>query len=218
MTKEENSKVRVYLGKEANEFLRRFNLNIAEYDTVKDFTEAEKKLNGFKFPLVLKLISEDVIHKTEIGGVKIVNRKEEFESAFSNMLESAKKKKIKVDNFLLQEYVDGVELVVGLKKDATFEHVVMLGLGGIYVEALHDVTFRVCPINEEEAEKMIHDLKASKVILSERKKLNIEELLKVLVKVSKIPTEKKNLFELDINPLMLNSQEAKVVDARVVLE
>ena len=106
-------------------------------------------------------------------------------------------------------------MIIGLKKDQTFGHVVMLGLGGIYVEALKDVTFRVCPINREEAINMINDLKAKDLILSKRKKLNVNELYNILTKVSQIPLKNKDIKELDINPLILSS-EAKVVDARII--
>ena len=205
----------IFIGKEANEFLNKFNLHITAYTAVKNLEDAFKKINGFSFPLVLKLISKDVIHKTEVGGVRIVKNKEDFKKDFSKILQVAKKNKIKLDHILIQEFVEGLELIVGLKKDQTFGHVVMLGLGGIYVEALRDVTFRVCPINQEEATKMIYDLKAKDLILSKRKKFNVNVLCKALVKVSKIPLKNKDIKELDINPLILSS-EAKVVDARVI--
>jgi len=147
--------MKILIGKEANEFLEKLNLSVAYYETARSLEEAMKKLSGFSFPMILKLISKDALHKTEIGGVKVVKTKEGFEEAFENLREAAKRGKIKFEEVLLQEFVEGLELIVGLKKDTTFGHVVMLGLGGIYVEALHDVSFRVCPINEKDASEMI---------------------------------------------------------------
>ncbi len=210
--------MKILIGKEANEFLEKLNLNVAYYETARNLEEATKKLSRFSFPMVLKLISKDALHKTEIGGVKVVKTKEGFEEAFENLREAAKIGKIKFEEVLLQEFVEGLELIVGLKKDTTFGHVVMLGLGGIYVEALHDVSFRVCPINEKDASEMINDLKAKEVILSKRKKFDVERLKKVLVKLSKIPQKMKDIAELDINPLMLSEEGTKAVDVRIIFD
>lgn len=210
--------MKIFIGKEANDFLKKYNLNVAFYEIAKDFDEAEKKLGAFSFPMVLKLISKDALHKTEFGGVKVVWAKESFEKTFEALLETAKKNKIKVDDILLQEFVEGLELIVGLKKDPTFGHVIMLGLGGIYVEAIRDVTFRVCPINDADASEMIHDLRGKGLILSERRKLDVERLKKVLVRLSKLPQKKKDIVELDINPLILNGEEARTVDVRIVFD
>jgi len=150
--------------------------------------------------------------------VKIVRREEDLKNDFESLLGIAKRHKIKVEEILLQKFVEGVELIVGLKKDPTFGHVIMLGLGGIYVEAIKDVSFRVCPINDKDATEMINDLKAKDVILSERKKLDVDKLKKVLVRISKIPQKRKDILELDINPLILNEEEAKAVDVRVIFE
>ena len=207
--------MKVFIGKEANEFLKKFNLDVASYVIVKNLEDALKKINKFSFPIVIKLISKDAIHKTEINGVIIVKNKEDFKKNFDKILQVAKKNKIRNYYILIQKFVEGLELIIGLKKDQTFGHVVMLGLGGIYVEALKDVTFRVCPINREEAINMINDLKVKDLILSKRKKLNVNELYNILTKVSQIPLKNKDIKELDINPLILSS-EAKVVDARII--
>jgi len=98
--------MKIFIGKEANGFLEKYNLNVAFYEIAKDFEEAEKKLKAFSFPMVLKLISKDALHKTEFGGVKMVWAKESFEKTFEALLETAKKNKIKVDDILLQEFVE----------------------------------------------------------------------------------------------------------------
>ncbi|MFC1728311.1 acetate--CoA ligase family protein [Nanoarchaeota archaeon] len=171
------------------------------------------------FPLVLKIISPDAIHKTDICGVTIVNSKEGLEKSYSELVENSKKRGLKLNGILVQEFVKGQELIIGLKNDQTFGHVILLGIGGVLVEVLDDVSFRVCPITEDDAESMINDLKAKDVLLKPRdhKKINLGLLKKTLVSVSKIPSKHKNIEELDINPFVLNDKEGKVADARIVL-
>ena len=167
--------------------------------------------------VVMKIISKQALHKTEINGVKIVER--EFEKEFDFLVNLAKKKKIKLDGILLQEYLEGIELVIGIKKDETFGHVIMLGAGGILVELIKDVTFRVCPIDKKEAEKMINELKIKKLLYGFRgSSVNLEHLKKTIVSVSKIPIKNPNIKELDINPFIINEKYGKVADARIVFE
>ncbi|MEK6909214.1 MAG: acetate--CoA ligase family protein [Nanoarchaeota archaeon] len=171
-----------------------------------------------KSPLVLKIISPDAIHKTEIGGVSIVHRDEEIESSFNELIENAKKHRIKLKGILAQEYIEGQQLIIGLKKDTTFNHVILFGLGGIFTELLNDISIRKCPITKEEAQDMINELKSRKLFEGFRNiKLNIEKLKEDLVEISKIPQKHKNIAELDINPYVLNNKEGKAVDVRIVL-
>ena len=106
-----------------------------------------------------------------------------------------------------------------MKKDPTFGHVIAAGVGGIYVEVYKDVSFRVCPITERDAEAMLDDLKGRAILEGARgKKLNKGALVAALVKLSRLPEKQPRLAELDINPFILNDKEGKVVDARVILE
>ncbi len=172
-----------------------------------------------KPPLVLKIISKQVIHKSDIGGVKIVKTKEELEREFNDLIKIAKRKKIRLQGILAQEYHEGHQLIIGIKKDPTFQHVLLLGAGGIYTEIMKDISIRACPITEKDAESMINDLKYKEALEGKRgKKANMSLLKQTLVKVSKIPLKYKKLQELDINPLIVNEKTAKVVDARMVFE
>lgn len=172
-----------------------------------------------KAPLVLKILSPDVIHKTEIGGVIIVHRREEIESAFNDLISIARKNKIHIKGIMVQEYVEGQQLIIGLKKDSVFNHVILFGLGGIFTEILNDVSIRKCPIAKEEAQNMINELKSSKLFEGFRNiKLNNDSLKEALVSISKIPQKHKDIKELDINPFILNEKEGKAVDVRIVLE
>ncbi len=120
----------------------------------------------------------------------------------------------------MQEFFKGREIIIGLKKDETFEHVIMVGIGGIYTEILKDVSFRVCPINLDDADEMLNELKLKKLLEGVRgeKRINFKLLNSLLVKVSKLPEKYGDIKEMDINPLIVNSKDAKIVDARIVLE
>lgn len=170
-----------------------------------------------KAPLVMKILSPDAVHKTEIGGVTIVHRSEEIESSFNELVSKAKTHKIKLKGILVQEFIEGQQLIIGLKKDSVFGNVILFGLGGIFTELLQDVSIRKCPITKEEAQSMIDELKSRKLFEGFRNiKLNTDKLKHDLVSISKLP-EKKDIQELDINPYILNSKEGKAVDVRIVL-
>ena len=172
-----------------------------------------------KYPLVLKIISKQAVHKTDIKGVRTVNNKEELEKEFFDLLDISRKKKLKLEGIMMQEFIEGEQLIIGIKKDPVFGHVLLFGLGGIFTEILEDVSIRKCPINLNDAQEMIDELKGKKLFYGFRgKNLNRNLLKKNLVNVSKMPEKYKNLLELDINPFILNNKESKAVDVRIVLE
>jgi succinyl-CoA synthetase beta subunit len=210
----------IYAEHKAEEFLSKY-LPVAKSILTKKLPEALSFLEKQKlsYPVVLKLISKDALHKTDLGFVKIVNNEDELNKNFDSFLAIAKKKKLKTEGILVQEFIVGKELIVGIKNDKTFGHVIALGIGGTLVEVLKDITFRVCPINESDAQQMIDELKASKILYGVRgeKSVNIQELKQILVKTSQLAEKNKNLEELDINPLIINDKLAKVADARIVV-
>ena len=204
---------------ESENFLKEY-LPVARSSLVMNFDEALRFVNKNNYPVVLKLISEKIIHKTEHKAVAIVKSEEEMGREFDRLLEFARKKKLKIEGILVQEFLKGKEVIIGLKKDETFEHVIMAGIGGIYAELLRDVSFRVCPITLEDAEGMLNELKLKKILEGIRgeARVNLKLLKSVLVRVSKIPEKNKNIKELDINPFIINANEGKLADARIVLE
>jgi len=198
----------------AEELLKPY-LPIAKNQLVKSINEIKLK----KYPLVLKIMSTQVLHKSDIGAVKIVNTKEELEKNFNELIKISKKRKIKLQGILVQEYHEGHQLILGIKKDNVFNHVLLFGVGGIFTEVLKDISIRACPITKKDAESMINDLKAKDILYGARgKKVNLNLLKKLLVKTSQIPKKHKNILELDINPLIINEKSAYVVDARIILE
>jgi len=170
-----------------------------------------------KPPLVLKIISPDALHKSDIGGVRIIKRQDEIEPNFKDLLSIAKRRRIKLDGIMVQQFIEGEQLIIGIKKDPVFGHVILFGLGGIFTEILEDTSIRKCPINKYDAREMMDELKASKIFHGFRgRKLNVTLLRRTLIKVSEIPLKYKKIEELDINPFILNEKTGKVVDARIV--
>jgi acetate---CoA ligase (ADP-forming) subunit beta len=209
-----NNMMKVYAEKEAEDFLKKHvpvarNALLSAKHTKKDF---------WKPPFVLKLISKKALHKSDIGGVKIVRSESDAEEAYTQLVKIAERKNIPY-RILMQEFIEGDELIVGLKQDQAFGHTIMLGTGGTLVELIKDVSFRVCPITEKDAQNMIDELKLKPILYGfrGRKNANVEELKKTLVAVSRLP-EKHKIKEMDINPLIINDKEATVVDARIVFE
>jgi len=192
--------------KESLDFVKRF-LPVVKSYVVRNIRDIKPE-----FPLVLKIVSSKHVHKTEVKGVQIVKSQNELEKAFKSL-------KKKSSEILVQDFVDGSELIIGIKQDSSFGHVVMFGIGGVFVELLKDVSFRVCPVSEKDVESMINDLQAKDLLFGfrDKKPVSLNLLKKIIVKVSKIPEKYPNLKELDINPLIINDKKAFAVDARLEL-
>ena len=171
------------------------------------------------YPVMLKLISPQALHKTEVKGIRKIECEEELVKEFNDLIATAKKRKLQLEGILVQEHVKGVETIIGLKNDPTFGHVILFGIGGVFVELLKDVSFRVCPITPQDAEEMINELKAKKLLFGFRgeKPVNMKLLKNTLVTASKIPEKHPQIEELDINPFIINDKTGKIADARIIL-
>ncbi len=187
----------------AFEFLKKYKIPVASYKVLK--TDGE--VSSLATPCVLKVPS--ILHKTEKGAVKIVRCKEELASTYCSL--------VKLGEVIWQPLVEGKEVIIGVKDDPTFGPVLMFGLGGIFTEVYKDVSFRVCPITNKDAEAMISEIKAYPVLKGVRgqKPINFKLLKDVLVKVGKLATKEK-IKELDINPFMINDKSGCAVDVRVI--
>lgn len=173
-------------------------LPVADYKVVK----SENDLL-WNFPYFMKTDSAE--HKTEIKGVaKCRNEKE----AIQNYKAMRKKFRNKI---IIQESIDGVEMILGIKKDKVFEKLLMIGFGGINAEILRDVSFRALPVEKEEIEKMIKELKFYSILVK-RKKYAVEKIVEIAEKISKL-----NVEEMDLNPVIVDEKNAWIVDARVLI-
>ena len=206
--------MKVLAEKEAEEFLEKKGFPIAKRIFVKDFDGCLKAAKKISFPLVLKIASKKILHKSDVNGVRVnIKDEKELEKAFNEL------KKIKnFEGVMVQEYIEGKFVITGLKKDPTFGHVIAFGLGGIFTEIIKDVSFRVCPITKKDAIEMIKEIKAYKILNGTRgeKPVNFYSILRVLLALSELSKKFKDIQELDINPLIVNEKNAKIIDTIIV--
>jgi 4-hydroxybutyryl-CoA synthetase (ADP-forming) len=188
----------------------------------RDAAIAAKKIG---YPVVMKIASPQIIHKSDAGGVKVgLKTPQEVKRAFKEIIKNAKKydKKATIKGVLVQEMIKGgKETIVGSKQEPGFGPVVMFGMGGIYVEVLKDVTFRIAPVTDIEAEEMISTIKTSKILQGVRgeKPSDMQKLSECIQKISQLVTDFDEIKELDLNPVLVfeKGRGCKVVDVRIGL-
>jgi len=186
--------------------------------------EAVKFAEDIGYPVVLKIISPDIIHKFDVGGVVLdLKSPGDVEDAYENILKNVKKHKpnAKILGVLVQEMAPpSTEVIVGATKDPQFGPALMFGLGGIFVEILKDVTFRIAPITETDAREMITEVKAYPILKGYRGQppADIDSIVNILLSTSKLVMDRQEIKELDLNPIMVYEKGAKTVDARIILE
>jgi acyl-CoA synthetase (NDP forming) len=175
------------------------------------------------FPVVLKVASPDITHKTDAGGVKVgLKNKAEVRNAYVEIMTSVKPKypKAKIDGVSVQAVArPGIEIIIGMFKDPQFGPVIMFGLGGIFVEVLKDVSFRIIPIVRRDAAEMIKEIKGYALLNGYRghEPANIPSLEDMLLKVSDFAEKNPGIKEIDLNPVFAYNDSAIAVDARIVL-
>ncbi len=207
---------------ESKEVLREKGIPVVKEELATTSEEALEIAENIGVPVVLKVESREVQHKTDAGGVKIVEDLEEVEEAFRDIEESVKGHKpgADIDGILVEEKLEGDEFIVGLNTDPQFGHTLMFGLGGIYVEVFKDVSFRIVPVDEMDIDSMIEDLKSKPLLKGVRGKepVDMDKLKSVLMKISDLGKEHPEIEELDINPLFVNGSTIKAADALIELE
>lgn len=161
---------------------------------------------------MLKAISEKIIHKWDVGAVKLnLGKEEDVEKAFKELSEKFRDSKI-----LAQEMIEGVEVFLGAKRDKIFGWVLSFGMGGLFVEVYEDISMRLAPIEMEEALKMIKEIKGYKILRGYRgRKVKVRELARIISKFSK-HLDKIGGREIDLNPIICNEEGCWVVDFRVI--
>jgi 4-hydroxybutyryl-CoA synthetase (ADP-forming) len=190
--------------------------------TEQECMDAAKQIS---YPLVMKIVSPDIIHKSDAGGVKVgIKTDDELRNSFRTITENALKYKsdAKIKGVLVQEMVKSAkETILGASQDPTFGPVIMFGLGGIYVEVLKDVVFRIVPIDEQEAINMVESIKTIKLLKGVRgeKSSDLKAISDSLQRLSQLVIDFPEIKEFDINPLLVleEGKGARVVDARIIL-
>lgn len=176
------------------------------------------------FPVALKVISPDIIHKSDAGGVKLgLENAARVGGAYSEMMTSIKKKMpgVKIDGVSVQKMAaPGVELIIGMSKDPQFGPVIMFGLGGILVEVLKDVSFRLVPLSNLDAAEMVREVKGYALLQGYRgqKPVDISRLEDLIVQVSDFIEQNPRIKELDLNPLIADGENIVAADARIIME
>ncbi len=206
---------------ESAEVLKQYRIPFVETRLAKSVEEAVSFAEKLGYPAAMKILSKQIVHKTDVGGLAVdLKSREDVEKAFGAIVKSVKRKmpRAKVDGILVQKFVKGTEVIVGGKKDPTFDEVVMFGLGGVFVELFDDVSFRVVPINIKDAQEMMEETKGYRMLTGFRGKASdVKAVVDILLKVSKLLDENREIKELDINPIEVLSKGAVAVDARIVI-
>ena len=210
---------------EAKEVLEAYGVPVARTRVASSPEEAVALARETGLPVVMKIVSPDIVHKSDAGGVFVgVRTEEEVRETFNRIVENAKKYKpdARIVGVTVQELApQGLEVIVGATRDPQFGPVVAFGLGGVMVEALKDVSFRVAPVTPEDAEEMVREIKARDLLgpFRGQKPRDVGALKEVISRISQLVTDFPEISELDANPVMLygEGEGLKVVDARIIL-
>src|SRR5918999_1441569 len=199
-----------------------YGIKVPEYSIVTTESEAISKSKEIGFPLVAKIVSDQILHKTDVKGVKVgLENENAVRETFLDMYKRLSKD-YSVKGVLLEKMVPkGIELIVGLQNDPQFGPVIMLGLGGIYTELFKDVSFRVLPITKEDATEMINDLKAKEILKGFRgaQAINLEMLCDAIIKIGNLGFDMaKYIDSVDFNPIIVYPDNYYVVDAKILLK
>jgi len=205
---------------ESKKLLREIGISIPEQElaTTKEETLAVAKKIGF--PVVLKLMAEDIVHKSDTGAVKLnIKNEDETAQAYDELMKipSQSEKSISVQKMADEPIT---ELIIGMTTDAQFGPALMFGIGGILVELLEDVSFRIAPITEYDAREQIHEIKGFPILDGYRgkPKADIDAIVKTLLTISDLVTKHEEINEMDLNPVFIYEKGLICVDARIILK
>jgi len=209
---------------ESKRILKQVGISVVETRLAKTQKEAVSLSQKMGFPVALKIASPDVIHKSDSGGVKLsLSNAAEVKKAYDEILKKVKKRypEAAVHGVSVQKMArPGAEVIIGTSKDPQFGPVIMFGLGGIFVEILKDVSFRVIPVEARDAQEMIQEINGYPLLQGYRGKeaASITALVEIILKISKFIEQNSQIKELELNPVFAYRDKAVAVDARIILE
>ena len=200
---------------EVKDLLKAYGIKTTNYKLVNRIEDLENL--DLEFPVALKVCSSKILHKTDVGGVKLgIKDKNELKKNFKEF-----RKKFPKENLLVDQMAEkGVEIIIGLVQDPTFGLSIMCGIGGIFTELYKDVTFRVVPIELYDAKQMVEEIKGKKLLEGFRNiPANKKLVIDLLIRVSKIGKElTNNIDQMDLNPVFVYKNDLCVVDAKLILK
>jgi acetyl-CoA synthetase (ADP-forming) len=208
---------------EAKTICRAYGLPLLPFEVATNKKQAVDFAEKLGYPVVLKIVSPDIMHKTEAGGVLLdLNSTTEVEEGYERLLSNAKmfKRDARIVGVLIQHMAaKGLEVIVGGLRDSQFGAVVMFGLGGIFTEVLEDVTFGITPVSNWDAREMIRCVRANRILTGFRGQPPVDEgvIATIICGVSTMMDENPSIGQLDLNPVMVGEHECSIVDARIVL-
>jgi acetate---CoA ligase (ADP-forming) subunit beta len=209
--------------KESKDLIKNAGVNVVDTRLAKSKEEAVGIGNQLGYPVVVKIASKEITHKSDVGGVKLgIQSSEELGNAYDEIYASVADKfpKAAIEGVTVQKAArPGVEVIIGMFTDAQFGPVLMFGLGGIFVEVIKDVSFRIVPLAQKDPKRMIREIKGYPLLEGYRgqEKVDISNLDSILLKLSKFVEQYPEIKEFDLNPIFAYSDGAVVVDARVIL-
>jgi acyl-CoA synthetase (NDP forming) len=207
---------------ESKELLELWGISTAPWKVARNKEEAVLAARSIGFPVVMKVFSPDVIHKTDAGGVlNDLRREGDVISAYESIVKNMDKVSppIRMEGVVIEKMCSGVEVMVGVTRDPQFGHVILFGMGGIFVELFKDTSFRVIPIESLDAQEMMEEVKGFPLLKEWRgKKGNIESLKDLLLKVSELTVTYPQIIEMDMNPVFSSPGDSTVADVRVLIE
>jgi len=202
---------------ESKNLLSKYKIPYGQGDIIKSKRDAFNFVKQVGYPVVLKVYSSHILHKIDIGGVILnIRDKKLLSLAWKKISKVAKSKKADI---LIQKQEQGVEIIIGAKKDPVFGPIVMFGIGGIFAEILKDISFRLAPITKTEAREMIKEIKGYKILKGYRgqKSVNLPKLEEILLSLSDLISKENKIKEVDLNPVIVDSKKAIVVDAKIII-
>jgi acyl-CoA synthetase (NDP forming) len=200
---------------EAQKLLQDYHLPETETQIFTSLKEARASVQSLGFPLVLKIYSSSLLHRTEEGGIrKGIDNFPSFVKAWKEL--SPFLKKFSQAGLILQKEEKGIELATGMKRDPQFGPVIMFGLGGIFIEIFKDISLRIAPFSLKTAREMIREIKAYPLLSGFRGREPIaeEKLIDILVKLSQLSFDHPEIEEIDFNPIMADGRRVVIVDAK----
>jgi acyl-CoA synthetase (NDP forming) len=208
---------------ESRDILKKCGLSLPHAIFTSNMDDVKGAAHRLSYPVAMKVVCPDIIHKSDVGGLKL-DLKDEMELclAFEEILASActlTRRERVLGTLISPMAPEGQECIVGMIRDPQFGPVIMFGLGGIFVEAIKDVSFRVAPPTDQDIDEMIQEIKGYKLLTGTRggKPKDTEAIKQILAGISQIAVDNPEIKEIDLNPVIVHEKGASIVDSRIIL-